>query len=417
MLEPIPSMCAPIAVRQRARSCTCGSAAALRRMVRPCAATAAIRAFSVPVTLGSSRKMSAPLSAFASSSKRSPIETDAPSCSSARKWVSTRRRPMTSPPGGGRVTLPNRASIGPASRIDARMRAHSAGSSGLGRTALVSTRTAFGPVQVTSAPRSARSASIVSTSRMRGMLSRSTGPSASTVAARMGSAAFLLPAGRMVPCSGRPPRTRKRGGMAKPCWGRYERQARSPVVTRANRALCYSRPSLGSPADATRRGRPVMPMLAYLQVAAATPAWVGPTMAISLAFIALAFIAIAFAVVVALAKVRSELQHAGRLLSGVQDDVRSAAKTVRNLTEQGQELLVMVRHEAGAFAQTSRRLRRKVVRGMDRVEERLEDLDALYGVVHEEVEDSALDVAAALRSFRRGDGMIGRVRRLLVPGR
>ena len=126
-----------------------------------------------------------------------------------------------------------------------------------------------------------------------------------------------------------------------------------------------------------------MPMLAYLQVAAATPSWVGPTMAISLAFIALAFIAIAFAVVVALAKVRSELQHAGRLLSGVQDDVRSAAKTVRNLTEQGQELLVMVRHEAGAFAQTSRRLRRKVVRGMDRVEERLEDLDALYGVVHE----------------------------------
>lgn len=160
-----------------------------------------------------------------------------------------------------------------------------------------------------------------------------------------------------------------------------------------------------------------MPMPAYLQVAATTPAWVGPTMAISLAFIALAFIAIAFAVVVALAKVRSELQHAGRLLSGVQDDVRSAAKTVRNLTEQGQELLVMVRHEAGAFAQTSRRLRRKVVRGMDRVEERLEDLDALYGVVHEEVEDSALDVAAALRSFRRGDGMIGRVRRLLVPGR
>lgn len=159
-----------------------------------------------------------------------------------------------------------------------------------------------------------------------------------------------------------------------------------------------------------------MPMLAYLQVAA-TPSWVGPTMAISLAVIALAFIAIAFAAVATLARLRAEIQHAGRLLGGVQDDVRSAVKTVRSLTEQGQELLVMVRHEAGAFAQTSRRLRRKVVRGMDRVEERLEDLDALYSVVHEEVEDSALDVAAALRSFRRGDGMIGKVRRLLVPGR
>ena len=50
--------------------------------------------------------------------------------------------------------------------------------------------------------------------------------------------------------------------------------------------------------------------------------------------------------------------------------------------------MVLVRHEAGAFAQTSRRVRRKVVRGMDRVEERLEDLEALYDVVHAEVEDA-----------------------------
>jgi len=33
------------------------------------------------------------------------------------------------------------------------------------------------------------------------------------------------------------------------------------------------------------------------------------------------------------------------------------------------------------------------------------------------IEDTALDVAAALRSARRGNGMLGRVRRLLVPGR
>ena len=167
-----------------------------------------------------------------------------------------------------------------------------------------------------------------------------------------------------------------------------------------------------------------MPTLALLPLAllqagpvAATPSWVGPTAAISLVIIALALLVIAVAILAALSRARAEMQHAGRLLTGVQDDVRSTVKAVRSLTEQGQELLVMVRHEAGAFAQTSRRIRRKVVRGMDRVEERLEDLDALYGVVHEEVEDSALDVAAALRSFRRGEGMIGRLRRLLVPGR
>ena len=43
---------------------------------------------------------------------------------------------------------------------------------------------------------------MVSTSRMRGMLSSSIGPSASTVLARIGSAAFLLPAGRIDPRSG-----------------------------------------------------------------------------------------------------------------------------------------------------------------------------------------------------------------------
>jgi hypothetical protein len=37
--------------------------------------------------------------------------------------------------------------------------------------------------------------------------------------------------------------------------------------------------------------------------------------------------------------------------------------------------------------------------------------------VHDVVEGTALDVAAALRSVRRGNGMIGRVRRLLVPSR
>src|SRR5882672_7875727 len=119
----MPSMAAPRETRNRARSWTCGSDAALRSTVVPLAAVAAIRAFSVPVTLGSSRKMSAPTRCFASTLYSSPTVTSAPSRSSARKWVSTRRRPITSPPGGGRLTRPKRASIGPAKRIDARMRA------------------------------------------------------------------------------------------------------------------------------------------------------------------------------------------------------------------------------------------------------------------------------------------------------
>ena len=152
-------------------------------------------------------------------------------------------------------------------------------------------------------------------------------------------------------------------------------------------------------------------------VQAAVPPWVGPTMAISLAVIALAVLGAAVAVGIAALRLAGQVQRVGTLVDGMQDDLRQSITAVRRLTEQGQDLVVLLRHEAGAFAQTGRRLRRKMVRGVDRMESKLADLETLYDVVHEEVEDTALDVAAALRSVRAGTGMLGRVRRLLVPRR
>jgi uncharacterized protein YoxC len=140
-------------------------------------------------------------------------------------------------------------------------------------------------------------------------------------------------------------------------------------------------------------------------------------MAISLAVIALSFLGIALAVAIAALKLSAQVKKIGTLINGLQDDVTRTLKAVQRLTEQGQDLMVVVRQETGAFAQTSRRLRRKLVRAADRIEVKLEELETLYEVVHDEVEGTALDVAAALRSVRRGNGMLGRVRRLLVPSR
>ena len=156
--------------------------------------------------------------------------------------------------------------------------------------------------------------------------------------------------------------------------------------------------------------------LELLQVAA-VPAWVGPTMAISLAIIALSILGAAVALAVVALRLSAQAEKLGGTVSGLQDDVAQALKAVRRLTEQGQDLMVLVRHEAGAFAQTSRRVRRKLVRGVDRIEGKLADLETLYDVVHGEVEDAALDVASTLRSIRRGNGMLGRVRRMLAVGR
>jgi uncharacterized protein YoxC len=159
-----------------------------------------------------------------------------------------------------------------------------------------------------------------------------------------------------------------------------------------------------------------MMALAVVQTSA-TPEWVGPTMAISLAIMALSFLGIALAVAIAALKLSGQVKKIGTLIDGLQDDVARTLKAVRRLTEQGQDVMVVVRQETGAIAQTSRRLRRKMVRAADRVEVKLAELETLYEVVHDEVEGTALDVAAALRSVRRGNGMLGRVRRLLVPSR
>jgi len=156
--------------------------------------------------------------------------------------------------------------------------------------------------------------------------------------------------------------------------------------------------------------------LALLQVST-TPDCVGPTVAISLAVLALSILGMAIAVAIAALRVAKQAKKVGGLVDGLQDDIARTLKGVRNLTEQAQEVMVLVRHEAGAFAQTARRLRRKTVRAVDRIEAKLQDLETLYDVIHDEIEGSALDLAAALRSLRRGNGVLGRVRRILVPSR
>jgi hypothetical protein len=147
------------------------------------------------------------------------------------------------------------------------------------------------------------------------------------------------------------------------------------------------------------------------------PGWVGPTVALSLLVVALSFVGIAVGVVVAASRLVEPVQQLSRVIQGLEEDLVWSLKGLRQMTEQSQELLTVVRQEAGAFAQTSRRLRRQVIRGADRIQTRLADLETLYDVVHEEAEETALDVAAALRSVRRGNGVLGRIRRLLVPGR
>src|SRR3954466_3871370 len=206
-LEPMPSIAAPILLSMRARSCTCGSLAALRITVVPGVSAAAISAFSVPITDGSSMKKSVERSPplGARSLMWRSCSPAAPSARKASRCGSSRRRPMTSPPGGGIRAEPKRASSGPATRKEARMRSASAGSTSVvGMSAAVSA-TLLSSSRSTATPRSASSVSMASVSRMRGTLAISTRSSVRRLAASSGSAAFLFPAAWMVAESGPPP--------------------------------------------------------------------------------------------------------------------------------------------------------------------------------------------------------------------
>ena len=167
---------------------------------------AAMIAFSVPVTEASSRKSCVPVSPPAPSSgaavrvtsRRRAARRRGCACRAAAGRSRLRRA-------AERWPLPQRASRGPASRIEARIRLQSSSSSSCSGIAAARIRTRPSAGASTSTPRSATSSSIVSTSMIAGTFVSVTGSSVRRHAATIGSAAFLFPAARTGRESGRPP--------------------------------------------------------------------------------------------------------------------------------------------------------------------------------------------------------------------
>ena len=147
------------------------------------------------------------------------------------------------------------------------------------------------------------------------------------------------------------------------------------------------------------------------------PGWVGPTMAVSLVIIALAFAAIAAGSVLLARAAQKEIAELSDKLEGIRGDLHDAMQAVRRVAETGEDLSIKLKEEIQQYLTTSREIRHDVERGVRRVKSRLADLDALYEVVHDEVEETALDVAAKVRSVRNGAGVVSRLRRLLVRSR
>jgi uncharacterized protein YoxC len=133
------------------------------------------------------------------------------------------------------------------------------------------------------------------------------------------------------------------------------------------------------------------------------PTWVAVVAGISLAILAVSAIVIALATVVGALGLRAFLRVLQDLAGPAVGDVR--------------QLVGAIRTEAESVVGTSRELRERIIRAADAADARLADLDALFEVVQEEVETTVLDVAATVRTVRRGLSVLKWGRRTLKRGK
>ena len=133
------------------------------------------------------------------------------------------------------------------------------------------------------------------------------------------------------------------------------------------------------------------------------PLWVGPTVAISLAVIAASFLVMGgVALVIGL---------------GVRKQSRAAREQLAKFTADAKAVTARLKGELEGFADLSAEARGKLRAAIDTVDGRLKDLDALVEVLQQEAEETALDVAAFVRTVRRSGAVLGAARRAVKKRR
>lgn len=145
--------------------------------------------------------------------------------------------------------------------------------------------------------------------------------------------------------------------------------------------------------------------------------WVGPTMALSLVVIALCCVGFLTSVLLALREAAERGQSLAKEIAEFRRDIGPTLDSLNRLGESGAEVAELAKEEVREIIYTTRRLRKDVERGALRAKRRLADFEAVVDLVQDEVEETALDVTTAMRTFRTGRGMVGRLRRLILPRR
>lgn len=142
--------------------------------------------------------------------------------------------------------------------------------------------------------------------------------------------------------------------------------------------------------------------------------WAETVTAISTAIIALSVIVVSAMVVVVMRHFDALRGSIERTVELLERDARPTLDSARRLIDDAQHVMSSVRTEADGIVHSSKDVRDRLDGLMRRTEERLQDLDALIDVVQYEVEETALDVAAALRTTRRGASVLRTMKRAFL---
>ncbi len=147
------------------------------------------------------------------------------------------------------------------------------------------------------------------------------------------------------------------------------------------------------------------------------PGWIGPAIAISLMIIAAAYLAIVFVILGIVKGIAQQASTVSREIGQLREELGPTLQYLGRLGREGAEVAELAKSEIAEILQTTRTVRQDLERGLQRTRRRLADFEAVVEVVQDEVEETALDLGAALRTARTGPGIVGQVRRFLVPPR
>ena len=146
--------------------------------------------------------------------------------------------------------------------------------------------------------------------------------------------------------------------------------------------------------------------------------WAPVVTAIAVAIIAVIALGLVMYAVPLLRQVSRTSAALERFLASIERDARPLLENARSMVSEASQVASKLRSEIDGVIETSHDIRGRVKNAVDATEDRLLDLDALLGVLQEEMEDTVLDVAAALRTTRRGSAILRSMKRIFLgPGK